>query len=123
MPSVPRIIVVDPTYEVARIVRGALVLLNRPHILIEVPTAEDALEEICSRQSALVVTAYRISGHDARSSDLATRICHESLGTPVIVLADEGDPLLEPAGTGRSAVPVFYAPGRRTVPARAAHRA
>ena len=47
MPSVPRIVVVDPAYEVARIVRGALsACSDRQHILIEVPTAEDALQEV-----------------------------------------------------------------------------
>jgi len=41
------------------------------------------------------VDAYRIPG-SMHGVDLATRLSRDSLGTPVIVLADEGDPLLEP---------------------------
>lgn len=94
MPSVPRIVAVDSSYDVARIVRGALILLNRPHILVEVPTAEDAIEEVLRADTALVVTAYRVAG-SVHGVGLATRLSRESLGTPVIVLADEGDPLLD----------------------------
>ncbi len=94
MPSVPRIVVVDATHEVARIVRGALALLNRQHVLIEVPDAENALEEIAYSTPALVVTAYQIPGYST-GVDLAAQVCHGSLGTPVIVLAAEEDPRLD----------------------------
>jgi hypothetical protein len=92
MSSAPRIVVVDASHDVARIVYGALTLLNRQHILVEVPTAEDALEEVTRSPIALVVTAHKIPG-SMHGIELATRIIHESLGTPVIVLAEEGDPL------------------------------
>lgn len=95
MPSVPRIVVVDPSYDVARIVRGAMILLNRPHIMIEVPTAEDALDEILKVNTALVVTTYHLPG-GTHGIELATRLSRDSLGTAVIVLAEEGDPLLDP---------------------------
>lgn len=109
MPSVPRIIVVDSSYDVARIVRGAMILLNRPHILVEVPTAEDAIEEIVRGNTALVVTAYRISG-PMHGVALATRLSRDSLGTPVIVLADEGDPLLEPQALKEAPFQYFMRP-------------
>ncbi|HEX3053277.1 MAG TPA: hypothetical protein VHP83_21645 [Aggregatilineaceae bacterium] len=92
MSSVPRIVTVDAAHGVTRIVRGALTLLNRAHILIEVPTAEDALEEVQNSNIALVVTAYRMDS-GTNGVELATNIAHESLGTPVIVLAEEGDAL------------------------------
>lgn len=94
MPSVPRVVVVDTTRDVARIVHGALALLNRQYILVEVPTPDDALEEVMRTRIDLVVTAYRLSG-TMHGIDLATRITHESLGTPVIVLADDGDPRVD----------------------------
>ena len=43
MPPVPRIVVVDARYDVAYIVRGALALLNRQYVLVEVPAAENAV--------------------------------------------------------------------------------
>jgi len=77
-------------------VRGALALLNRQYILVEVPAAENALGEIQQASTDLVVTAYKIPG-EMNGIDLARRINHESLGTPVIVLAEEGDPQLDEA--------------------------
>jgi CheY-like chemotaxis protein len=94
MPPVPRIVVVDARYDVAYIVRGALALLNRQYVLVEVPTAENALGEIRQASTDLVVAAYKIPG-EMNGIDLARRINHESLGTPVIVLAEEGDPQLD----------------------------
>ncbi|NDJ76554.1 MAG: response regulator [Chloroflexi bacterium] len=90
MPSVPRIVVVDQSVDVARIVRGAFALLNRQYILVEVPAAEDVLEEVQNSTIALVVTAYDIPG-EMNGIDLARRISHLSLETPVIVLAEPGD--------------------------------
>lgn len=106
MAPVPRIVIVDAGYDVARIVRGALALLNRQHILIEVPTAEDALEEVLRSQISLVVTAYRVVG-DMHGIELATRVSHESLGTPVIVLGEPDDPILDPE-TQQSAPFQYY---------------
>jgi CheY-like chemotaxis protein len=91
MPSVPRIIVIDPTHDVIRIMHGALTLLNRQYVLIEVPTAEDALAEVQRTKVDLVVTAYNIPG-SMDGLALATSISHESLGTPTIVMAEEDAP-------------------------------
>jgi CheY-like chemotaxis protein len=109
MSSVPRIVIVDPAYDVARIVRGALTLLSRQHILIEMPTAEDALEEVVRSSIDLVVTAYRIPGK-LHGVDLAQQICHASLGTPVIVLADEQDPQIDPAALAEAPFQYFVRP-------------
>jgi CheY-like chemotaxis protein len=91
MPSVPRIVTVDPTYNITRIVRGAMTLLNRQHILIEVPSSDDALGEVSNSSIDLVITAQDVPGN-MDGIELATRISHESLGTPVIVLAEAEDP-------------------------------
>ncbi|MBN1562941.1 MAG: response regulator [Anaerolineae bacterium] len=90
MPSVPRIVTVDPTYSITRIVRGAMTLLNRQYILIEVPSSDDALGEVSNSSIDLVVTAQDVPGI-MDGVELATRISHESLGTPVIVLAESGN--------------------------------
>jgi len=92
MRAVPRIVVADASSELARIVRGALALLHRPAILVEVPTSDDAVQEVAAAEVDLVVTAYRVPGQ-LNGLALADCIVHESLRTPVIVLADEGDPL------------------------------
>ncbi len=95
MRSTPRIVVVDAIGEVARIVRGALALLNRQSVLVEVPTSADALAEVENSTIDLVVTAYQVAG-PMHGIELADHIAHQSLGTPVIVLAEEHDPQPEP---------------------------
>lgn len=91
MPSVPRIVIADASGEIAQIVRGALALLSRQSVLVEVPTSEDALVEIAHSDVDLVVTAYQVPG-ERNGVELAHHISHQTLRTPVIVLAQEGDP-------------------------------
>ena len=91
---IPRIVVVDAVHDIARIVSGAMALLNRRHILVEVPDSESALEEIQRSSPDLLVTAYDIPG-DMHGIELATQVGHETLSTPVIVLAEESAPRLE----------------------------
>ncbi len=93
MRAVPRIVVVDSSSEVAHIVRGAMTLLDRQYILIEVPTAEDVLVEVQEDGIDLVVTAYQVPGK-MHGVELARRVVHACLDTPVIVLARDGDPVL-----------------------------
>ncbi len=95
MRSIPRIVVVDAVGEVARIVRGALALLNRQSVLVEVPSSAEALAEVENAAIDLVVTAYQIPG-PMHGIELADHIAHQSLGTPVIVLAEEDDPQPDP---------------------------
>lgn len=95
MASVPRIVIVDPARDIMPIVRGALALLNRQHIMVDVPSAEDVLDEVRRWPLDLVVTAYRIPG-ERDGIDLARKITATSPETPVIVLADEGDRVLDP---------------------------
>ncbi|WP_119072514.1 response regulator [Aggregatilinea lenta] len=95
MTSVPRIVIVDPARDIMPIVRGALALLNRQHILVDVPSAADVLDEVRRWPLDLVVTAYRVPG-GRDGVELARRIAEISPETPVIVLADEGDRVLEP---------------------------
>jgi len=109
MPSIPRIVVVDASPVIARIIHGALALLSRQYILIEVPTGEDAWQEVQRSEVALLVTAYRIPG-EMDGVQLANRINHESLRTPVIVLAEESDPRLDPQSLEEAPFQYFVRP-------------
>lgn len=88
----PRIVVVGATPDMARIVRGAMALLSRAYILVEVPTAEAALEETARARADLLLAAYRAPG-SMSGVELAQRIAQQTPAIPVIVLADTGDPI------------------------------
>jgi hypothetical protein len=87
----PRLVVVDPQHDIARIVRGALALLARQYVLVEVPGAADALYEVERAPVDLLVSAFSL-GDGVDGVELAVEIARMSLATPVIVLAQQGDP-------------------------------
>jgi DNA-binding NarL/FixJ family response regulator len=91
MPSVPRIITVDPTFTLARIVRGATDLLNLPVVQVDAPSGADALEEVQRGGARLVVTAWELYD-DIQGLELALRIKQAAPDTAVIILADVDDP-------------------------------
>jgi predicted regulator of Ras-like GTPase activity (Roadblock/LC7/MglB family) len=95
MTSIPRLVVVDPQHEIARIVRGAVALLARQVVLVDVPDAAEALEEIDRVQVDLLVTAATLPG-EMNGLELADAVSHMSLATPVIVLATQDDPRPDP---------------------------
>ncbi len=109
MHGVPRIVVADSSSELARIVRGALALLRRPAILVEVPTSDDVVQEVAATEVDLVVTACRVPGQ-LNGLELAHSIVHESLRTPVIVLAEEDDPLPDAAALAAAPFQVYARP-------------
>ncbi len=96
MASISRVVVVDPRHELAGIVRGAVALLARQAVLVEVPGAEEALAEIERGAVDLLVTASSLPG-DLDGVGLADRVSHLALGTRVIVLAEYDDPRPDPA--------------------------
>ena len=87
----PRIVVVDPTPTLARIARGALALLDKAHILIEVPSAEAALGELAAGHVALLLSVLQLP--DLDGLQLARQALTVVPDLPVIVLADADDPL------------------------------
>jgi DNA-binding NarL/FixJ family response regulator len=91
MVSMPRVITVDPTFTIARIVRGATDLLNRPVIQVDAPSGADALEEVQRGGAKLVVTAWELYD-DIQGLELALRIKQASEETAVVILADVDDP-------------------------------
>lgn len=96
MASISRVVVVDPRHELAGIVRGAVALLARQAVLVEVPGAEEALAEIERGAVDLLVTASNLPG-ELDGVGLADRVSHLALGTRVIVLAEYDDPRPDPA--------------------------
>lgn len=93
MPALPRIITVDPTGNVARIVRAAIDLSEYLCRQIDVPTAEEALDELQLRASSLLVTALNLE--DMRAFDLTEQAKQTKADIAIIVLADEDDPEMD----------------------------
>jgi DNA-binding NarL/FixJ family response regulator len=87
----PRIITVDSTGTVARIVSGTLQLLHRNAVQIDVPQGEPALEELQRGGIQMVVCAWELY-NDMNGLVLALKIKEASPETAVIVLGDTDDP-------------------------------
>ncbi len=90
MAAIPRVITVDPTWTISRIVRSAIDLTDRAIIQVDVPGTEDALAEL-TRGAQLVVTALMI-GDGSDGVELARRVRQASPHTPIVVLADFDSP-------------------------------
>lgn len=88
--STPRIITVDPTWTIQRIVRSAIDLMDYPIIQIDVPSGSEALEEIERGGCNLLVTALEL-GDDITGVLLGAKVNQVHPGTKVIVLADVDD--------------------------------
>lgn len=95
MGASPRIITVDPTGTIARIVRAAMDLVGRQVVLIDMSSGREALEEIKSRPCQLVVTNVELD-HDIKGYQLAIEVRQSNPNTHVIILADIDDPELDP---------------------------
>lgn len=91
MSSLPRVITVDPTWTIARIVRAATDLLDLSVIQVDVPGGTEALDETNRGGADLVVTAWELYD-DIRGLELALRVKQSSPDTAVIILAGIDDP-------------------------------
>lgn len=110
MPSLPRVITVDPTWTIARIVRAALDLLDFPAVQVDVPGGADALEEARRGGARLVVTAWELTD-DIQGLELALRVKQASPDTAVIILADVDDPeALDPETAAESPFVYLHRP-------------
>lgn len=90
MASIPRIMVVDAANTLGDLIRPAMVMLKRRCLLIESPTAEDALTEIeMDANIDLAVAAYHLDG--ITGIEWATTAIREQAGTPIIVVATDHD--------------------------------
>jgi hypothetical protein len=90
----PRIITVDPTWTISRIVHSAVDLLERSIIQVDVPGGTEALEEIKHGGASLVITAWELYD-DIRGPELALRVRQVAPDTSVMILADIDDPQLD----------------------------
>jgi hypothetical protein len=90
MVSRPRIITVDPIGVIARNVRAAMDLLDFSVIQIDVPTPEDALDELDEKVN-LVISAFKLGG-DMQGFEFALRVKQAATDASMIIVADEDDP-------------------------------
>lgn len=90
MAATPRLLTVDPTGAVARLVRAALELADRPVIQVDAPGGDEALEELERAVFQVVVIAQTLDG-DFNGFDLVAKVLNEQPNTRCIVTAEEDD--------------------------------
>jgi DNA-binding NarL/FixJ family response regulator len=90
MASLPRVITVDPTWSVSRLVRAAIELLEGSIIQVDVPGSMEALEEVSRGGYHVLVTSLQID-RQMKGFELALRVRQSSPDTAVVILADEDD--------------------------------
>lgn len=91
MAALPRILTIDPTWMIARVVRAATDLVDRAVIQVDVPGGTDALDELNRGGAKLAVTSW-VLDDDMRGLELALRIKQSNPDTAVIILGDVTDP-------------------------------
>lgn len=96
MSAIPRILVVDTNNHLGHIVRASMFLLNRQYVLVEIPTAEEALSEVIDTNINLAVVTFSLDG-SMTGLEWATRAIRQRAGARIIVVADDHDP--EPDAT------------------------
>jgi hypothetical protein len=94
MTPLPRILTVDPSGSVARLVRAVIELSDAAFIQTDVPTSNEALAELSRASFDLLVTAYQLE-NDVDGIMLITHVQTELPSLNAIVVADEDDPELE----------------------------
>jgi len=94
MPTLPRLIIVDPPREIPEQIRGALTLVDRLAIQIDVPGALEALEELKRGKATALIMAWE-PGDNMRGWELAARVNRIDPDLPMIVLADYDDTELD----------------------------
>jgi CheY-like chemotaxis protein len=90
MPSLPRIITVDPTGNAARLVRAAIDVSEYACRQIDVPSGEEALEEIRLGSADLVVSALDLEDMSSLALVDETKAVNEQ--TAILILGEETDP-------------------------------
>ncbi|MCS6836200.1 MAG: hypothetical protein NZ750_09310 [Anaerolineae bacterium] len=105
MPSLPRIVTVDPSGTIPSQVRGALDLMDRLAIQIDVPSAIDALDEVKRGACTIVISAWE-PGDRMPGWELAAKIKQIAQETAIVIIADYDDTELDEEM--RSASPFVY---------------
>ncbi len=91
MPSLPRVITVDPTQNISRIVRSATDLLGISIIQVDAPTGADVLEELRHSDANLIVMSWELDD-EMQGLILALEVKQIAPQTAVLILANEDDP-------------------------------
>lgn len=91
MPSLPRVITVDPTQNISRIIRSATDLLGISIIQIDAPTGADALEELRRGGANLLVSSWELDD-EMPGLILALEVKQIAPQMGVLILATEDDP-------------------------------
>jgi hypothetical protein len=91
MPSLPRVITVDPTQNISRIIRSAADLLGLSIIQVDAPSGADALEELRHSSANLIITSWELDD-DMQGLILALEVKKIRPETSVLILAEEDDP-------------------------------
>jgi hypothetical protein len=97
MSRLPRILTVDPTGEIARLVRGILDITDSVAILTDVPDAAEALHELAQGQYHLLLSAVFIDD-TANGYTLAEQALELGTGVGILLLADAADPVDDMGG-------------------------
>ena len=91
MPPMPRVITVDPTQNISRIMRSAADLLGVSIIQIDAPSGADALEELRHSPANLLITSWELDD-DMQGLILALEVKKIAPQTGILILANEDDP-------------------------------
>lgn len=91
MSHLPRVITVDPTFAIARIIRGTTDLLGYPIIQVDVPRGTDALDELSRGGASLIVAAWELHD-DVQGLELALRVKQTAPETAIVLVGDVDDP-------------------------------
>jgi hypothetical protein len=94
MSSYSRVITVDPTLTIARVIRAATDLLGHSIIQVDVPSGEDALEELKRGGAQLLITAFALDD-EMKGVELALLVKQTMPDSAVVILAEEDDPDLQ----------------------------
>lgn len=105
MSSTPRIITVDPTDSIPSQIRAAFDLMDRLVRQVDVPSAEEALEELQFAKCDAVIAAWNL-GSAMQGWELAAKIKQQSPDTSIIILGDYDDTALD--DDTRSQSPFVY---------------
>lgn len=86
----PRVITVDPTWSISRVLHAVLDITERSALQVDVPDSAAALQEL-SAGCNLMLLAFQVDD-ETRGFEVASRVHQKSPETAVVVLGDLDDP-------------------------------
>lgn len=86
----PRVITVDPTWSLSRVLHAVLDVTERSVLQVDVPDSASALQELAAGCN-LMLLSFQVD-EKTKGFEVAARVCQKSPQTAVIVLGDMDDP-------------------------------